>query len=114
MSNDNGSGWFGGLILGAGFAGLLLLPIVLMRKFGIGVMSVVSAAGMTLVAAVQPHMLAWLTNEIQYCSGRLCPALTLYGMFDALPALGWWVIALGGWLIVFLRAIAATRAVEKH
>lgn len=106
MSNDNGNGngngLFSSLVIGAGFVGILLLPVYLMHRFGIQVMSVVMAIGMTGLAIITPSMIdGWLQN---HCTARHCPADALYGLLTALPAWGWWAVALGMWLIIALQS----------
>lgn len=103
MSEDNRSGIFEGLVLGAGFAGLLMLPVILMRRFGVMVMSFVAATGMTGLVLLRPSMLEWLSEEQNQCQARTCPADVLHGLMTALPTWGFWMVVIGAWVIVLLR-----------
>lgn len=103
-NNDNGSGLFGGLILGMGFAGILLLPIILMRRFGIEAMGLFSSIAMTGFAIAHPTMVAWVTAEQNLCDSITCPANALLGMLTILPTWGWWLVAIGGWALMALQA----------
>ena len=106
MSNDNGGGGIGALIVGLGFAGLLMLPVILIQRFGARAMLIVCAAGMTVLAAVQPALLGWVDAERLQCAGARCPADALYALLAILPTWGWWGIVIVGWTLVWLRVKA--------
>jgi len=100
MSDNNIGGIFGSLILGVGFALLLMLPVILMGRFWTKIMSFVVAAGMTGLVLLRPSMLEWLSEEQKVCTARACPADALYGLMTALPTWCWWSVVITSWLVV--------------
>lgn len=103
MSEENRPGLLTGLLLGTGFAGILILPLILMRRFGITVMTLITTVGMSVFAGVQPYVHDWAVAAAAECSGLVCAAEALANLVGALPSWGWWALAMTGWGLVILR-----------
>lgn len=96
--NNGGNGFIGGLILVTGFATLLLLPVILMRKFGVHVMCLFMAIGMTVFAYFQPALINWVSVGLESCSH--CQSdQALLNMLTITTGTGSWIVAAILWVI---------------
>ena len=65
MSEDNKPGLLAGLLLGAGFTGVFMLPLILIRKLGVSAITLINTIGMTVFAGVQPYLHEWAFPRLQ-------------------------------------------------
>ena len=103
MSEDNKPGLLAGLLLGAGFTGVFMLPLILIRKLGVSAITLINTIGMTVFAGVQPYLHEWAFSAAAECSSATCTAQVLAILVGALPTWGWWVVAMMGWGLIMLR-----------
>lgn len=101
MSDNNGNGLFGGLMLAAGFTTLLMFPVVLMQKFGVHVMSIFFAIVLTIFAYFQPELIHWISVELQACT-HCQSQQALFDMLTAINNTGLWFVAGITWMISVL------------
>lgn len=92
MSNDNnGSGLLGGLVLGAGFAGLLLAPFYIAYRFGVHVVTGAAAVVATALALFSAELVA-MAPEMQNCGFR-CVSAPVGNRILEMDKFGWWTMA---------------------
>lgn len=108
MSDDNGGGGLlTGLMLGAGFATIILAPFYIGRRYGIHVLAVIAAVLATLYAIISPWLVA-MAKEVGYCGAR-CLAQPAAQLILELDKIGWWWIAAGTWLVTGLFLVARAK-----
>lgn len=110
MSDGNeGGGLLGGLLLGAGFAGMILLPFYIGYRFGAHVLAVLAAGVMTLYALFSPALVE-LARDTS-CTGLTCFSNSAGPLILELDKIGWWWLAGAMWVMAGLMYLAhAVRA----
>ncbi len=112
--SDNSGGWFGGLIMGAGFAAMILAPFYIGYRYGVHVLVGLGAVLATAYAVFSPELVA-MAKEVGDC-GRGCIAAPGAQMILALDKFGWWWMAglmwAGFFLILIARALHSTPNME--
>lgn len=111
MSDNNGSGWFGGLLLGVGFSAALLAPFYIGYRYGVHILAGIGAVLATLYAVFSPELVA-MANEFSNCGSR-CLAAPVSLMILELDKIGWWWIAGVMWagfaLTLYARVVRNTQ-----
>ena len=97
MDGENQGRGLLGVLVGLGFAGTLLYPILAYRRLGAKRGLFLSALSMTVFAITQPYIEGWSHSEANVCQGVGCQAEALHGLVTLLPTLGWWAVAIAGW-----------------
>ena len=107
MSNENsGGGFLGALIAGAGIVGVLALPVVIARRFGINVLGFLNALGVTLLAVYSSELVA-LARE---CTPPVCIAFAT--VVEKMDGVGWWLFATLSWAVWLTRVLFVPAPVE--
>lgn len=105
--NNQGAGLLGGLLIGAGFAGILLAPFYIAHRFGTHVVAGAAAVMMTTLAVFSDSLVK-MALDMQDCSYR-CLAAPGARIILELDRIGWWPLTIGMWvmfgLMVFANAI---------
>lgn len=102
--SDNNGGWFGGLILGAGFAAMILAPFYIGYRYGVHVLAGIGAVLATIYAWFSPELVA-MAKEIGDC-GHGCLAAPGAQLILTLDKFGWWWMAGFMW-VGFILTLAA-------
>lgn len=103
---NNGGGLLFGIVLGAGFAGMLLLPFYIAQRLGAHVLVALVALLSTLMAINSDSLLA-MTAEMQRCAGMICFGAPLAELILAFDKFGMWPFALLQWVMFGLMVFAA-------
>lgn len=101
--NDNGS-LLGSIVLGVGFAGMLLLPFYIVQRFGGRAVAIVGAIFFTVLAGFSADLVA-LASEFQNC-GYGCAAAPGANLILAIDRFGWWLLAGLAWGNLLLMELA--------
>lgn len=104
MSDNNGGGVLGGLLIGLGFAGIVLAPFYIASRYGVHVLAGIAAVFATGYAVLSPELVA-MANEIGDC-GHLCLAAPGAKLILELDKFGWWWLAGVMWLAFALSVLA--------
>ncbi len=112
MSEKNGGGTLGGIILGAGLAGILLAPFYIAHRFGVQFVAGVCAVFVSVIALFSQDLVA-IADEAQYC-GRLCLAAPGARFILELDKIGWWWIAGLAWLMFVMSIVASNLGLKSE
>lgn len=105
MSDSNqGGGLLGGLVLGAGFAGMLLLPFYLAARFGAHVVGGACAVMVTALALFSDPLVTWANSAVD-CGFR-CAAAPGARLILTMNDFGLWTLAALMWAMFFVMALA--------
>ena len=105
MSDSNqGGGLLGGLVLGAGFAGMLLLPFYIAARFGAHVVGGACAVMVTTLALFSDALVTWANSAVD-CGFR-CAAAPGAHFILTMNDFGFWKLAALMWVVFFLMALA--------
>lgn len=106
MNNENsGGGFLSVLIAGAGILGVLALPGVIARRFGMNVLSFLVALGVTGIALYSGELVA-LANDLQGCVPACNAAADSFAkVVVTMDGAGWWLFAALSWAMWLMRVL---------
>lgn len=102
--NNQGAGLLGGLVVGAGLAGILLAPFYIAHRFGAHVVAGAAAVMMTTLAVFSDSLVK-MALEMQYCGYRCLAAPGAHIILE-LDRIGWWPLTIGMWVMFGLMVVA--------
>lgn len=105
MSENKGGGLLGGLILGAGLAGILLAPFYIAYRFGVQFVAGAFALIVSAIALFSDELIV-MADEAQYC-GHLCLAAPGARLILDLDKIGWGWIAGVAWFMFAMSILAS-------
>lgn len=112
MSNEeNGCGLLGGIVLGAGFAGMILLPFYLAQRLGANVIVGAQALLCTVMAIFSDDLVAMAT-KMQDC-GYMCFSAPAAKLILEMDKIGMWTLAAVAWLLLGMMILANSVALSQ-
>lgn len=102
--NENGGGLFSGLLVGLGFAMIVMAPFYIARRLGAHVLVGAMAVFATSLALFSDNLVG-MAREVGDCGAR-CAAEPGAKLILALDAFGWWFFAGVTWVLFALLLLA--------
>lgn len=102
--DNNGGSFLGTLLVGMGFAGIVLAPFYIAYRFGAHHVAGAAALMMTILAMNSADLVA-MAAEMQFC-GFHCAAAPGAQLIMTLDKLGWWKVTIFMWLMFGILVLA--------